>query len=168
MSRAPGSPLHFRSRSTALLVGYAGLFVGAAALFDEVVVAVSTNPHKRYRFDADRRLALVAESLADVAGVVVEPMGAGLLAEYAAQRGAVALVKGLRSGEDFEYEVPMATMNRHLTGVETVFLPGDPRFEHVSSSLVKEVSRYGGDVAGLVPDVVLAALGDLGHPPTLG
>ncbi|MFW6188641.1 MAG: pantetheine-phosphate adenylyltransferase [Actinomycetota bacterium] len=138
--------------------GHVEVVARAAALFDEVVVAVSTNPHKRYRFDADRRLALVAESLADVAGVVVEPMGAGLLAEYAAQRGAVALVKGLRSGEDFEYEVPMATMNRHLTGVETVFLPGDPRFLHLSSTLVKEVQGLGGDVSGFVPGPVLRAL----------
>ncbi|MEX5260659.1 pantetheine-phosphate adenylyltransferase [Kocuria sp. CPCC 205263] len=138
--------------------GHVEVVARAAALFDEVVVAVSTNPHKRYRFDADRRLALVEESLADVAGVVVEPMGAGLLAEYAAQRGAVALVKGLRSGEDFEYEVPMATMNRHLTGVETVFLPGDPRFLHLSSTLVKEVQGLGGDVSGFVPAPVLRAL----------
>ena len=138
--------------------GHVEVVARAAALFDEVVVAVSTNPHKRYRFDADRRLALVAESLADVAGVVVEPMGAGLLAEYAAQRGAVTLVKGLRSGEDFEYEVPMATMNRHLTGVETVFLPGDPRFLHLSSTLVKEVQGLGGDVSGFVPAPVLRAL----------
>ena len=137
--------------------GHVEVVARAAALFDEVVVAVSTNPHKRYRFDADRRLALVAESLADVAGVVVEPMGAGLLAEYAAQRGAVALVKGLRSGEDYEYEVPMATMNRDLTGVETVFLPGDPRFLHVSSTLVKEVQGLGGDVAPFVPGPVLRA-----------
>jgi pantetheine-phosphate adenylyltransferase len=138
--------------------GHVEVVARAAALFDEVVVAVSTNPHKRYRFDADRRLALVEESLADVAGVVVEPMGAGLLAEYAAQRGAVALVKGLRSGEDFEYEVPMATMNRHLTRVETVFLPGDPRFLHLSSTLVKEVQGLGGDISGFVPAPVLRAL----------
>lgn len=138
--------------------GHVEVVARAAALFDEVVVAVSTNPHKRYRFDADRRLALVEESLAGVAGVVVEPMGAGLLAEYAAQRGAVALVKGLRSGEDFEYEVPMATMNRHLTGVETVFLSGDPRFLHLSSTLVKEVQGLGGDVSGFVPAPVLRAL----------
>lgn len=138
--------------------GHVEVVARAAALFDEVVVAVSTNPHKRYRFDADLRLALAEESLAGVAGVVVEPMGAGLLAEYAAQRGAVALVKGLRSGEDYEYEVPMATMNRHLTGVETVFLPGDPRFLHLSSTLVKEVQGLGGDVSGYVPAPVLRAL----------
>ncbi|MFI7482905.1 pantetheine-phosphate adenylyltransferase [Kocuria sp. M1R5S2] len=139
--------------------GHVEVVARAAALFDEVVVAVSTNPNKRYRFDRDRRLALVAESLAGVAGVVVEPMGEGLLAEYAARRGAVALVKGLRSGEDYAYEVPMATMNRDLTGVETVYLPGDPRFLHLSSTLVKEVEGLGGDVSGFVPAPVLRALG---------
>ncbi|MFI7584685.1 pantetheine-phosphate adenylyltransferase [Kocuria sp. M1N1S27] len=140
--------------------GHVAVVARAAALFDEVVVAVSTNPHKRYRFDEERRLALVEESLAGIAGVVVEPMGAGLLAEYAAHRGAVALVKGLRSGEDYEYEVPMATMNRHLTAVETVFLPGDPQFLHLSSTLVKEVQGLGGDVSGYVPAPVLRALRD--------
>ncbi len=138
--------------------GHVEVVARAAALFDEVVVAVSTNPHKRYRFDADQRLALARESFADVAGVVVEPMGAGLLAQYAARRGAVALVKGLRSGEDYAYEVPMATMNRDLTRVETVFLPGDPRYLHLSSTLVKEVHGLGGDVSGFVPAPVLAAL----------
>jgi pantetheine-phosphate adenylyltransferase len=68
------------------------------------------------------------------------------------------VVKGLRGGTDFAYELPMALMNRHLSGVETVFLPGEPRYEHVSSSLVKEVVGYGGDVSGLVPDDVLARL----------
>ncbi|ALU40411.1 phosphopantetheine adenylyltransferase [Kocuria flava] len=140
-------------------LGHVEVVERAAALFDEVVVAVSTNPHKRYRFDREERLELVRRSLAGVRGVVVEPMGEGLLAEYAARRGAVALVKGLRSGEDYAYEVPMATMNRHLTGVETVFLPGDPRYLHLSSTLVKEVHGLGGDVAPFVPAPVLAALG---------
>jgi pantetheine-phosphate adenylyltransferase len=139
--------------------GHVEVVARAAALFDEVVVAVSTNPRKRYRFDETQRLALVEESLAGIGGVVVEPMGQGLLAEYAARRGAVALVKGLRSGEDYEYEVPMATMNRHLSGVETVFLPGDPRFLHVSSTLVKEVQGLGGDVSPFVPEPVLRAFG---------
>jgi pantetheine-phosphate adenylyltransferase len=72
--------------------------------------------------------------------------------------GAAVVVKGLRGGTDFAYELPMALMNRHLTGVETVFLPGEPSYGHVSSSLVKEVVRYGGDVDGLVPDEVRDAL----------
>ena len=71
---------------------------------------------------------------------------------------AAVVVKGLRGGTDFAYELPMALMNRHLSGVETVFLPGDPQFEHVSSSLVKEVARFGGDITGLVSERVRAAL----------
>lgn len=140
--------------------GHVEVVARAAALFDEVVVAVSTNPHKRYRFDLEHRLALAAESLAGITGVVVEPMGEGLLARYAARRGGVALVKGLRSGEDYAYEVPMATMNRRLTQVETVFLAGDPEFLHLSSTLVKEVHGLGGDVSAFVPAPVLRALGE--------
>ena len=68
------------------------------------------------------------------------------------------MVKGLRGGTDFAYELPMAHMNHHLTGVETLFIAADPTLQHVSSSLIKEVARYGGDVSGLVPDPVLAAL----------
>jgi pantetheine-phosphate adenylyltransferase len=82
----------------------------------------------------------------------------GLLVDFCREVGAVSVVKGLRSGTDFAYELPMALMNRHLTGLETVFLPGEPRFEHVSSSLIKEVASHGGDVSGLVPDGVLARL----------
>ena len=68
------------------------------------------------------------------------------------------MLKGLRSSTDFAYELPMAHMNRHLTELETVFIAGDPRFEHVSSSLIREVHALGGDIAGLVPQAVLAAL----------
>ena len=82
----------------------------------------------------------------------------GLLVDYCRGVGAQAVVKGLRSGTDLAYERPMALMNRHLSGLETVFLPGEPRFEHVSSSLVKEVARNGGDVSDLVPREVLAPM----------
>jgi pantetheine-phosphate adenylyltransferase len=74
------------------------------------------------------------------------------------EAGAQAIVKGLRGGTDFAYELPMAQMNRHLSGVETVFLPGDPQYGHVSSSLIKEVAAFGGDITGLVPDAVRATL----------
>ncbi|MGC5584056.1 pantetheine-phosphate adenylyltransferase [Ornithinimicrobium sp. W1679] len=132
----------------------------AAELFDEVVVAVLHNPAKAGTFPVERRLALVRDSLPPGLAdrVRVEAFADVLLVDVCRQVGAGAIVKGLRGGTDFAYELPMARMNRHLTGVETVFLPGDPSLEHVSSSLVKEVHRYGGDVSGLVPDVVLAAL----------
>jgi pantetheine-phosphate adenylyltransferase len=140
--------------------GHLDVIARATTLFDEVVVAVLHNPAKRGTFSVERRLELVAEALpAEVAGRVrVEAFADRLLVDVCQEVGAGAIVKGLRGGTDFAYELPMARMNRHLTGVETVFLPGDPSLEHVSSSLVKEVHRYGGDVAGLVPDGVLAAL----------
>ena len=85
---------------------------------------------------------------------------------YSAKAVALAVVKGVRGSTDVDYETPMAQMNRHLSGLETVYLPGDPRWLHVSSSLVREVARLGGDVAGLVPDVVLERL-RLGSPDPL-
>lgn len=143
--------------------GHLDVVVRAATLFDEVVVAVLHNPAKSGTFPVARRLELIEESLPDQvrAQVRVEAFAARLLVDVCRDVGAGAVVKGLRGGTDFAYELPMARMNKHLTGVETVFLPGDPSLEHVSSSLVKEVHRYGGDVTGLVPDGVLTALRSL-------
>lgn len=127
----------------------------AAGLFDEVIVAVSTNYTKKYRFSLEERMDMARETLASLRGIIVEPMGEGLLAEYCRQRGASAIVKGLRSSSDFDYELPMATMNRQLTGVETVFLPAEAHYIHLSSTLIKEVAQLGGDVSEFVPKSVL-------------
>lgn len=140
--------------------GHVDIVRRATALFDEVVVAVLTNPAKAGAFTLAERLELLQASLAGVDRVRVEAVDGGLLVDFCTRVGAVAVVKGLRGGTDFAYELPMALMNRHLTGVETVFLAGEPRLEHVSSSLVKEVVSHGGDVGGLVPDVVLGPLVD--------
>ena len=125
----PGSfdPLH---------LGHCAVIRRATHIFDEVVVAVSTNPNKSHRFSEARRIELVRQVFADEPAVVVEPLESGLIADYAERREAVALVKGLRNGADYDYELPMATMNRSLTGVETVFLPGEPSLLHVSLSLI--------------------------------
>lgn len=139
-------------------LGHVDVIRRAAHLFDEVVVAVLTNPAKKAAFTLDQRLEMLAESLDGEDRVRVEAVPGGLLVDFCRQVGAVAVVKGLRSGTDFAYELPMALMNRHLTGLETIFLPGKPEFEHVSSSLIKEVASHGGDVSGLVPDSVLARL----------
>jgi pantetheine-phosphate adenylyltransferase len=139
-------------------LGHVDVVRRAARLFDEVVVAVLTNPAKKPVFSLDERLEMLAESLKGEERVRVEAVAGGLLVDFCREVDAVAVVKGLRSGTDFAYELPMALMNRHLTGVETMFLPGKPEFEHVSSSLIKEVVSYGGDVSGLVPDSVLARL----------
>jgi pantetheine-phosphate adenylyltransferase len=138
--------------------GHVDVIRRAADLFDEVVVAVLSNPAKRPTFSLPERLEMLSESLVGVRRVRVEAVEDGLLVDFCRKAEAVAVVKGLRSGTDFAYELPMALMNRHLTGLETLFLPGNPRFEHVSSSLVKEVAGHGGDVSGLVPDTVLARL----------
>jgi pantetheine-phosphate adenylyltransferase len=141
-------------------LGHADVIRRAAALYDEVVVAVLHNPAKHGTFSPDERRELILDSCGDLPGVRVELFAGRLLVDVCREVGADAIVKGLRGGTDFAYELPMALMNRHLTGVETVFLPGDPRFEHISSSLVKEVARYGGDVTGLVSDRVRDALLD--------
>jgi pantetheine-phosphate adenylyltransferase len=138
--------------------GHVDIIRRAEALFDEVVVAVLGNPAKRGLFPLEERVDLIREVVGRFDGVRVEAVSGGLLVDYCRSVGASAIVKGLRSADDFAYELPMALMNRHLTGVETVFLPGDPRFGHVSSSLVKEVAGHGGDVTGLVPDAVLPRL----------
>jgi pantetheine-phosphate adenylyltransferase len=143
-------------------MGHVDVISRATTLFDEVVVAVLHNPDKRGTFAVPERLRLLRESLRESLGehpgVAVVEYGGRLLVDVCREVGAVAVVKGLRSGTDFAYELPMALMNRHLTGIETVFVPGDPVYAHVSSSLVKQVSAYGGDVSGLVPDVVREAL----------
>ncbi len=135
--------------------GHVEVITRAAGLFDEVVVAVSTNYAKKYRFTLEERLEITAEALAHLPGVTVEFMGRGLLAEFCRDRGAVAIVKGLRSSHDLDYELPMATMNRQLTGVETVYLPGESSFLHLSSTLLKEVASLGGDISAYVPGTVL-------------
>ena len=138
--------------------GHVEVIARAASLFDEVIVAVSTNYAKKYRFSAEERLELAAETLGSLRGVSVVPMGEGLLAEFCREHGANAIVKGLRSVQDYQYELPMAVMNRHLTGVETVFLPAEGSYTHLSSSLIKEVAALGGDISEYVPGVVLKRL----------
>ncbi|MDY6055661.1 pantetheine-phosphate adenylyltransferase [Micrococcus sp.] len=147
----PGSfdPLH---------LGHVEVISRAAALYDEVVVAVSDNPRKSYRFSAAERVGLVRAALAGVEHVTVRSLGPGLIAHFCRDIGAQVIVKGLRNAADLEYEAPMAAMNRHLTGVETLYLPADPRWAAVSSSLVKEVHGLGGDVSPFVPAEVLARL----------
>jgi pantetheine-phosphate adenylyltransferase len=139
-------------------LGHADVIRRASALYDEVVVAVLHNPAKRGTFSPDERRDLILDGCGDLDNVRVELFADRLLVDVCRELGASAIVKGLRGGTDFAYELPMALMNRHLTGIETVFLPGDPSLEHISSSLVKEVGRYGGDISGLVSDRVRDAL----------
>ncbi|HET8989433.1 MAG TPA: pantetheine-phosphate adenylyltransferase [Humibacillus sp.] len=140
--------------------GHVDVIARASGLFDEVVVAILHNPAKHGTFEIEERTALLEEALAHLPNVRIGSWADTLVVDVCREVGADSMVKGLRGGTDFAYELPMAHMNRHLTGVETLFLAADPTLQHVSSSLIKEVVRYGGDVTGLVPDTVLKALKD--------
>ena len=134
-------------------------FIGLPpTLCDGFAASALYNPAKTGTFPVARRIELIQQALGPRPRVRVESFAGRLLVDVCQDLGAGAIVKGLRGGTDFAFELPMALMNRHLTGVETVFLPGNPAYEHVSSSLIKEVHALGGDITGLVPDVVLAAL----------
>lgn len=140
--------------------GHVDVVTRASRLFDEVVVAILHNPGKQGTFRVEERTELIEESLGHLPNVRVSAWAGTLVVDVCREVGATSMVKGLRGGTDFAYELPMAHMNHHLTGVETLFIAADPTLQHVSSSLIKEVVRFGGDVSGMVPDVVLAALRD--------
>ena len=139
-------------------MGHVDVISRAARLYDQVVVAIMHNPAKRGTFGIEERIKLLEAALIEVPNVRIEAFAGRLLVDVCREAGAQAIVKGLRGDTDFAYELPMAQMNRHLSGVETVFLPGDPQLGHVSSSLIKEVAAFGGDITGLVPEEVRAAL----------
>lgn len=141
-----------------MTLGHLDVIRRARSLYDEVVVAVLVNPNKTGLFTPEERVALLEAETADLDGVTVLTFEAQLLVDVCRSTGAGAIVKGLRGETDYSYELPMAVMNRHLAGVETLFLPSDPQFSQVSSSLIKEVVRYGGDVSRFVTPAVAAAL----------
>lgn len=136
--------------------GHIDVVERCAAVFDRVVVAVVLNPSKDSLFSSEERRAMLAESC-PWDNVEVEGF-AGLLVEFATAVGADVIVKGLRAVTDFEYELQLAQMNRHLTAITTMFVATKPELGYLSSSLVKEVAQLGGDVDGLVPDAVAKAL----------
>jgi pantetheine-phosphate adenylyltransferase len=138
--------------------GHVDVVQRAARLFDEVVVAILHNQSKRGTFTIEERIELLEPSLAHLDNVRIASWEGTLVVDVCREVGAEAMVKGLRGGTDFAYELPMANMNKHLSGVETLFLASAPDLQHISSSLIKEVVTYGGDVSGLVPDHVLTAL----------
>lgn len=138
-------------------LGHLDVIERAARLFDEVTVTVMVNIGKSSLFDPDERMDLLRRSAGGFDNVRVESWE-GLLVDYCADRDIPVILKGLRAVTDFDYELQMAQMNHRLSGVETVFVATNPEYSFLSSSLVKEVARWGGDVTGLVPDVVLDAL----------
>ncbi|MFP7365529.1 pantetheine-phosphate adenylyltransferase [Corynebacterium callunae] len=141
-----------------ITLGHLDIITRAAAQFEEVTVLVTANPNKNTGlFSVPERMELIRESTKHLSNVSVDTW-ASLLVDYTTAHGVGALVKGLRSSLDYEYELPMAQMNRRLSGVDTFFLLTDEKFGYVSSTLCKEVARFGGDVSGLLPDVVAEAM----------
>jgi pantetheine-phosphate adenylyltransferase len=134
-------------------LGHIDVFERAAAQFDAVVVAILVNPAKEGMFDVDERIAMIEESTTHLPNLRVE-QGHGLVVDFVTSRGMTAIVKGLRTGTDFEYELQMAQMNKHIAGVDTFFVATEPQYSFVSSSLAKEVATLGGDVSKLLPAAV--------------
>jgi pantetheine-phosphate adenylyltransferase len=138
--------------------GHVDVIERAASQLDEIVVAVLENPSKRSgMFDLAERIGLIEAAIDGLDNVRVERFE-GLLVDFCTARDITMVVKGLRAVSDFEYELQMAQMNQQLAGVETLFLPTSPEWSYLSSSLVKEVARYGGDVAELLPPAALEAV----------
>jgi pantetheine-phosphate adenylyltransferase len=137
--------------------GHVDVLERAAGLFDRVLVAVIGNPGKQPLFSAAERVDMLEEAVSGLPNVDVDSFD-GLLVDYARDRGIGVIVKGLRAVTDFDYELQMAQMNRHLSGMETCFVPTSPQWSYLSSSLVKEVAQFGGDVSALVPGHVIPLL----------
>jgi pantetheine-phosphate adenylyltransferase len=135
-------------------LGHLDIIERSARHFDEVIVAVIRNPQKTQSlFTLEERQQMLKETLSHVSNVRIE-FFKGLLVEFAKEHGAEAIVKGLRAVSDFDYELQMAQMNQRLSGIDTLFLSTSPQHSFLSSSLVKEVARFGGDVSGMVPKLV--------------
>lgn len=139
--------------------GHLDIIGRAAETFDAVIVGALENPSKQPMFTLEERVAMLKEACAGMSGVSVVSFR-GLLVDFARAQGVGVIVKGLRAISDYEYEIQMAQMNHRLAGVETLLMPTNPSWSFLSSSLVKEVAKLGGDVEGLVPDHVRRALGD--------
>ncbi|MQA14115.1 MAG: pantetheine-phosphate adenylyltransferase [Pseudonocardiaceae bacterium] len=133
--------------------GHLDIIERATGQFDEVVVAVLVNKSKSRLFSVDERIEMLVETTSHLAGVRVDSWH-GLLVDYCRANGIGAIVKGLRAVSDFDYELQMAQMNQQLSGVDTLFMPTNPEYSFLSSSLVKEVATYGGDVAHLLPEKI--------------
>jgi pantetheine-phosphate adenylyltransferase len=137
--------------------GHMDIIGRSAGLFDEVIVAVLINDAKTGFFTVDERMALLRESTAAYDNVRIESFR-GLLVDFCRARDAGIVVKGMRAVSDFDYELQMAQMNMGLAGVETLFMPTNPLYSYLSSSLVKVVAKWGGDISAHVPEPVRVRL----------
>jgi pantetheine-phosphate adenylyltransferase len=137
--------------------GHLDIITRAASLYDEVIVAVLHNLSKSALFTADERVEMLSEVVKAQANVRVARFD-GLIVDFCRANDVSAIVKGLRAVSDFDYEMQMAQMNYSQAGVETLFMTTNPLYAFLSSSLIKDVAKYGGDVSGLVPESVLERL----------
>jgi pantetheine-phosphate adenylyltransferase len=139
--------------------GHLDIIGRAAQLYDEVTVAVFVNQAKSSLFSVDERRELLEEVTAQYGNVRIDSFH-GLVVDYCRANGIAVIVKGLRAVSDFDYELQMAQMNRGLAGIDTLFMPTNPEYSFLASSLVKEIAKWGGDVSSLVPPNVLKRLID--------
>jgi pantetheine-phosphate adenylyltransferase len=137
--------------------GHLDIIGRAAGLYDEVVVAVLINKSKSSLFTVEERIDMLGEVLGAYPNVRIDSFY-GLLVDYCRDNEIPVIVKGLRAISDFEYELQMAQMNRGLAGVDTLFMPTNPEYSFLASSLVKEIATYGGDVSTLIPPLILERL----------
>ena len=141
--------------------GHLDIIERTARHFDDVIVAVSRNPQKtKSLFSLEIRQEMLREVTDHLPNVRIE-LFTGLLVDFARDQGAMAIVKGLRAISDFDYELQMAQMNQQLSGIDTFFISTSPQYSFLSSSLVREVARFGGDVSTMIPKSVNARLLEL-------
>ncbi|GII62009.1 phosphopantetheine adenylyltransferase [Sphaerisporangium krabiense] len=133
--------------------GHLDIIGRTSRLYDEVVVAVLINVEKKSLFTVDERIETLEEVTREYGNVRVEKFY-GLLVDFCKQQGIPTIVKGLRAVSDFDYELQMAQLNYRMSGVETLFMSTNPEYSFLSSSRLKEIARYGGDISGLVPELV--------------
>jgi pantetheine-phosphate adenylyltransferase len=143
-------------------LGHLSVIRRAKGISEKLIVLVSHNPNKKTLFSSQERISLIEQSLSELglSGIEVRALDSGLLAEQAKSLGAKIIIKGLRTSADLDYELQFASMNRDLTSVETVFLPTEPQYSQISSSLIREVAVLGGDVSNHVTKAVSKALAE--------
>ena len=134
-------------------IGHFDIIRKSADLFDKVYIAVMYNSEKKYTLSVEERTAMLQKMTADMKNVEVVS-DTGLTAEFAKKLGCHALVRGLRNSQDFEYESPIADANKKIFGIETVFLPCDPEYTWISSTILNDVLRHGGDISKMVPETI--------------
>ncbi|HOP46136.1 MAG TPA: pantetheine-phosphate adenylyltransferase [Desulfobacteraceae bacterium] len=134
--------------------GHLSILHRALEIFDKVIVAILVNPHKVPLFPVEERIDMINKSVNSGANIEIDTFG-GLLVDYAVKRNVNVVVRGLRALSDFEYEFQMSLMNRKLNrNVQSIFLMTDYKWFYTSSTIIKEAASFGGDVSGLVPDIV--------------